>query len=519
MSTIAVVNGIDLSPAAIRPLAGGPSALQRSLEAAARLPGEPRVVLLASQGQGGPRSAERMDAQNADSPHEPGPRVRVVRRDSWTTSDLLSALAEAGSGHDDIFYYFADFPLLDPGLSSRMHGNHCRYFAEYTFADGYPAGLAPEILRADTVSRLQSLASGLPGIAGAAPGRDTLFAIIQKDINAFDIETELAPRDQRLLRASPTADCERNARLVEALLGRGAGDAEAVMAALDADPGMLRTLPAFFNVQVVAACPQSCSYCPYPGLSGDPRKLEGAMSVDRFETLLERIGDFAHDAYVSISLWGEPSLHPDIERLVATACRRPSIHLVVETSGVGWRPGTLASIASATGVSSPIWIVSLDAATPGAYAGLRGDGFAAATATAGELLALFPHSTHVQAVRMKENEEDLETFYREWKQRTEHVIIQKYDAFAGVLPDRRVADLSPLARFPCWHLRRDVAILLDGTVPLCREDLHADIALGNAFTDDLAGIWERGGRQYARHVQGDLPDICGRCDEYYTFNF
>lgn len=501
MSTIAVVNGIDLSPAAIRPLAGGPSALQRSLDAAARLPGKPGVVLLASGAL------------------ETGPNIRVVRQESWTTLTLLSALAEAGSGHEDIFYYFADCPLLDPVLASRMHGSHRKYFAEYTFADGYPAGLAPEIIRTETVSRLQSLASGLPALAGAAPGRDTLFSIIQKDINAFDIETELAPKDQRLLRASLAADCERGARLVEALLGRGAADAGAATAALDADPGILRTLPSFFNVQVVAACPQSCSYCPYPGVAGDPRRLEGAMSVDRFETLLDRIVDFAHDAHVSISLWGEPALHPDIERLVAAARRRPAIRLVVETSGVGWRPGQLASIASATGGNTPIWIVSLDASTPGAYAGLRGDGFAEATATAGELLALFPGSTHVQAVRMKDNEEDLESFYREWKQRTEHVIIQKYDAFAGALPDRRVADLSPLVRFPCWHLRRDVSVLLDGTVPLCREDLGAGAALGNAFTDGLAAIWERGGRQYARHVQGELPAICGRCDEYYTFNF
>jgi len=48
MSTIAVVNAIDLSPTATRPLAGGPSAFQRSLAAAGRLPGSPRTVLLAS---------------------------------------------------------------------------------------------------------------------------------------------------------------------------------------------------------------------------------------------------------------------------------------------------------------------------------------------------------------------------------------------------------------------------------------------------------------------------------------
>ncbi len=330
MSTIAVVNGIDLSPAATRPLGGGPSALTRALAAARKLPEQPGIVLLVSR-----------------QPPESDPAVRVVHRDTWTTSDLLSALAEAGAGHDDIFYYFADFALLDPGLASRMHASHRRYFAEYTFADGWPAGLAPEILRVDAVPRLQSLASGVPTLGSAPVARDALFAVIQKDINAFDIETELAPRDQRMLRASIVVDGERNARLVETLISRGAADAEAVSAALDAEPRILRTLPAFFNVQVVAACPQSCSYCPYPVVAGDPRGLPGSMPVEQFDALLGRIERFATDAHVSISLWGEPALHPDPAGLVKTAARHPGISLVIETSGVGWRPGVLAGIATA----------------------------------------------------------------------------------------------------------------------------------------------------------------------------
>jgi spiro-SPASM protein len=203
---------------------------------------------------------------------------------------------------------------------------------------------------------------------------------------------------------------------------------------------------------------------------------------------------------------------------VRAAGRRPGIRLLVETSGVGWRPGVLERIA-ADAVQPPTWIVSLDAATAPVYGRLRGDGFAEAAATAAELLRLFPATTHVQAVRMRENEDDLESFWRDWKARTGRVIVQKYDDFAGTLPDRKVADLSPLARFPCWHLRRDVAVLLDGTVPLCREDLRAASPLGNAFRDDLAEIWARGARVYDRHVAGDLPDLCRRCDEYHTFNF
>ena len=92
--------------------------------------------------------------------------------------------------------------------------------------------------------------------------------------------------------------------------------------------------------------------------------------------------------------------------------------------------------------------------------------------TAELLLSAFTGTAWVQAVRMKENEEDLDVFYKTWKAKTENVIVQKYDSFSGLLPDRKVADLSPVERFPCWHLKRDMAILLDGTVPLCREDVR-----------------------------------------------
>jgi len=167
----------------------------------------------------------------------------------------------------------------------------------------------------------------------------------------------------------------------------------------------------------------------------------------------------------------------------------------------------------------PLWIVSLDSYEPVLYKKLRGDGFDQAVATARLLLELFPGRVYMQAVRMNENEEQLERFYREWKKETENVIVQKYDAFSGFLPDRKVTDLSPLNRFPCWHNKREIAVLIDGSVPLCREDLKKQHRLGNAFTDPMEKIWKEGEAVYHRHVSGDYPDLCKGCDEYYTFNF
>jgi spiro-SPASM protein len=196
----------------------------------------------------------------------------------------------------------------------------------------------------------------------------------------------------------------------------------------------------------------------------------------------------------------------------------PGLDLVIETSGVGWEPGIFSRISTSL-PKSPTWIVSLDAATEELYRRLRGVGFEESRRSAEELISLFPARTWVQAVRMKENEDDLEKFFKSWKARTENVIVQKYDSFSGLLPDRKVADLSPVRRLPCWHLKRDMAVLLDGTVPLCKEDVRAGTRLGNAFEEDLGLIWDRAQEVYRSHLSGVYPGICAACDEYYTYNF
>jgi spiro-SPASM protein len=499
MRNIALVNGIDLRPQAHRPLIDGRSSLSLALEFARSLPGVTDAVVLLSK------------------PVDLPDGFRPVIRPAWTVADLMEEMSAAAEGHDHLFYSFADCPFLDPGLTARMLDTHVRYWADYTFADGYPAGVSVEILTRETVKRLRSMADG-----AAAPRRDTLFTILKKDINSFDVETEISSHDMRLLRLSLTADSARNFLLLTRIAAAGIRDAEAACAFLREQPEQHRTLPAFYPVQIVERCPQACSYCPYPRFGGDILKKNGSMPVESFSRLARKIADFSGDAVVDISLWGEPSLHPRIEDIVSAALQVPGIELVIETSGIGWPSGAVSRIeaaSQASGQKRPRWIVSLDAFSEAVYRNLRGEGFAEANRTAEELLRLCPDRTWVQAVRMKENEEDLDGFYRAWKARTDNVIIQKYDSHGGVLPDRAVADLSPLKRFPCWHLKRDMAILLDGTVPLCKEDLGVSVCLGNALQDDLAVIWESAREVFRSHLSGSYPGICAVCDEYYTFNF
>jgi len=522
MSNVAFVNAVGLSPYARRKLPGGDSALERVLRYSRGLPEVKKVVLLSDQRQ--------EDVRN----------VQQVVREQWDLAEVLAVMQRESRGCSHVIYYYADCPLLDPDVTSRMYADHRRYFADYTFADGYPYGMAPEILSAESIGAVQKLAEGV------ALSRQALFEAIQKDINTFDIETELSPADLRMLRVSLTADVKRNFILLERVMnavsgelsrsaGRAGGGArtrsgeaierpdrapaaEAVLEALQKHPEMLRTVPVFFNVQIVEGCPQNCTYCPYPQMRGPQTGRIAEMAVRDYRRIVDAIEDFVEDGVVSVSLWGEPAFHGKIDEIAAGTVENGGLELLIETSGVGWPPGALEAVAERAR-KPPRWIVSLDAASGEVYESLRGDGFAEAQRTVEALKNLYPGRTYVQAVRMHENEEDLEGFFRHWKDSPVQPIIQKYDDFCGKLPDRKVTDLSPVKRFPCWHIKRDVTVLMDGRVLLCREDVEQKHLLGNILQDELPDIWGRGEDYYLRHIREDYPGMCAGCDEYYTFNY
>jgi len=475
----------------------------------------------------------------------------IVSRPAWSAADLLRSMHSAATGDassdkrsdaddessDDLFVIRADAPLLDYTLTEKMYANHRRYFADYSFADGYPRGLAPEILRSSALPQLIELAErhSVPG------GRDFIFEVVQKDINAFDLETEVAPRDQRLLRVSLSADTKRNFHQLQGIIDAGGSDAESVQRVIAEQPELLRTLPAYVNVQITDGCPQACSYCPFPQFGGDILNKRGEMPLKRWKELIETVRAFCGDATIGVSLWGEPALHSQFVELAAEVLRHPALSLVIETAGVGWSLPVLQELGrrfgSADGASNtpehvkpdtadlPVgerltWIVSLDANDAQMYRQLRGEQWEDARATVETLRRFFPGQVYVQAVRMQSNEEQLDAFYRYWKQPADvHPIVQKYDSFCGVLPERKVTDLSPIHRFPCWHLKRDLTVLIDGSVPMCREDIKQQHLLGNLFEEDIAEVWERGAEYYKQHITEEYPELCRSCDEYYTYNF
>ena len=521
MKALSVLYGGRLEDEAfVTVLPGGKSAVSLALAAAGLFPDVQKTVFLGIEGKGCP-----------DLP----PGVEAVLRPSWKRKELLEEISRLSSGFDLTYFAWADCPLLDPALAASLAERHTRYGAEYSYADGWPYGFAPELLAPGTAGILAKISEN----DDAPVERGSLFDVIQKDINAFDIETEISPVDLRPYRLNLAADSKRNLLLLSRLMEAGLKSAADAERYITEKPELLRTLPAFFHIQVSGACPQACSICPWPlyGEAGDTPVTgrKDFMDVAAFAPLLDKIAGFAGDAVIDLSLWGELALHPEKMELIKMVLSRPALSLILETSGIGWKDDELEVLAQAASKTAPrknhmaslSWIVSLDAHSPDRYREVRGPGFSEAQNCAKKLLSLFPNDAYVQAVRVKDFEDDIEQFYRSWKELGRkdgsHIIIQKYNDFCGALPKLQASDLSPVKRRPCWHIQRDMNILLDGSVPCCREDLAAvrgnGGVMGNAFSEELAVIWERGASLYMEHCKLNYKGICAGCDEYYTYNF
>ena len=263
------------------------------------------------------------------------------------------------------------------------------------------------------------------------------------------------------------------------------------------------------------------------------------MTFEQFAPLVKQIASFSENAVISLSLWGEALYHPQLLQFVAEVLKYPGLSVFIETTGemFGKTAGTAltetfaAKIADAAknavprtnGYEKVMWVVLLDAVTKEKYEEIHfTDGFTTALKAVTVLEKYFPLAVYPQFTRMNQNEDQLEAFYRFWSAKTSlsggKLIIQKYNSYGGLLPENKPCDLTPVERYPDWHLRRDMVILCNGDVPLYKESMLEN-CIGNVFTESLETIWHKSDNLMEDQIHKKYDEISGKCDEYYTFNF
>lgn len=474
--------------------------------------------------------------------------LEIISKEKWTVYELLKNMHELclKEKSDNIIYAWADCPFLNVPLTQEIIQTHEKYLAEYTFADGYPYGFAPEMLACGTAGIIASLSvkEGLPNLTGNNPvDRTCIFEAMKGDINAFEIETVIAPTDWRMYRFS--FDCGKKENLIACKKLQeissslykdsvSCADAEKLSEKASECAQILRTVPGFYNIQIEGKENTLSIYSPYQkALEKYPevKKNLTEMPFEQYKNLVKKIADFSESAVISLSLFGEALLHSRIEEFVGETLKYPGLSVFIETDGqlvteeLSKKIAELVSCCQkrTNGYAAVMWVVSIDSFSKEMYRKIHfSDGFEKAVSAVSILEKYFSGDVYPQFVRMNENEDELENFYRFWSNKENpskgKLIIQKYNSYAGFLPEKSPCDLSPLERNPDWHLRRDMVILCDGSVMQYKETLFSEF-IGNAFTENLEEIWHRGDKLMEGQINGEYDEISGNNDEYYTFNF
>ena len=536
------------SPYVFEKAFNGKSAFEIDFEWACKLPECGKIVIAASESN---VSSIKASLSSADES-----KYEIVSEEAWNTRKLLSSMESSCGKYeaDYVVYTSSDRPFLDEKLSLEVIDTHKKYLAEYTSADGYPAGFAPEVIDGGAVKIISELSGGLRKEQGEAPVTNgCIFNIMKGDINAFDIEAVIAPEDYRLYRFDFSCGDKINFIACRKLYENAEKNAveftaEALSAFAKNCAEVQKTVPAFYNVQIAWRCASIETYSIYPELykkrfGGLPFPDSNCafenMKLEMFKKLIEMISNLSDNAVVSLSFWGEPLLIENIADYVAVVLEKPGLSVLIETDGIMLTQTQAESIANVmnifpkrtNGMNAVNWIVKLDAFTEEKYLQMHNvcpelckekSAFETAKENLSLLNSFFPSAVYAQFTRVNENEDELEKFFRFYKEKTSpsggNVIIQKYDHFCRMLPERKPADLSPVKRNPCWHLKRDICIFPDGSVPMCREDLGHKV-LGNVFVDGLETLWNKLTGELENHIKGEYCEKCRNCDEYYTFNF
>jgi spiro-SPASM protein len=430
------------------------------------------------------------------------------RKASAVLSDIYKALRD----YECCIYFFIDTPLIDVNICTSMLDLHRNEIVEYTFGEGYPVGVAPEILNVDLLPKLISLL----GREEDELKRDTVFSCLQKEINSFDIETHFAEQDMKLKRIELALSPRRYSIITERVIERAGIECsyDQFCRLVGREPGILRSLPSFVEIEVTNRTNGPCPYQPHDRLDRE----RGDMDIQTYGRCLDQFSSFTDHYYIAFSNMGEPLLNPHIRTMIEYTLDRPDVHLLFESDGHLFTPDFTDYVTSLH--SDRIsFVFDVDAVQDETYRSVHGGNLKRVERNIRYLLSKSPENVYVQMVRMDDNENEMLAFYDRWEADGARIIIQKYNNFCGLLPTRSHADLRPLDRQPCWHLMRDLVVLNNGDVPRCKQDINASFPLGNIRDLPVDDIWLGNEQVYLDHCKGIYDELCETCDEYYTFNF
>jgi len=269
-------------------------------------------------------------------------------------------------------------------------------------------------------------------------------------------------------------------------------------------------LPEIYQIEATNACQLDCYMC--------ARKLMkreiGYLNPELVAIMVER-EDFKNSYLVELQMYGEPLLHPDLDKIIKILKTGTDVKVGFSTNGI------LLKEKLDTVLMCDYVTISLDADNPQTYEKIRGSSsYEKLLTDLDELLSLKDRPViDIQLIDLPENQKQIEEVHKIYGgfQRT----------FIRSVPDCNVNlfkgdNAYPTSHEICLNPWLSVSIFWNGdVVPCCfwfdeyvDDNKKEKFIYGNLFDQSLREIWQNSDRRKElcqAHLFNILPERCTHC--------
>lgn len=432
--------------------------------------------------------------------------IKNIVVDKLYPADIFNLMYKEAKNSDDIVIFNAGNPFYDTDFIEEMLKRHTKYIADYTYCIGYPAGLVPEILRKDILKELIELVKEDKTIR-----KDYIFYALSKDINSFDIETILSDYDVRIFRVNIGNDDKGEEIFTNKLydIFKQNFNYNSIVEYVNNNPHKLFTTIYLLILELTNFSSISSIY--YPKIKEPPIQLD----FDLIKKIIAGIKELNQHIHVILGGIGEPSEHDKFYEILEYIIKS-DIDIIVETYGNNIDDNFINKIDNLNR-NKITFVLKYDAYDEKTYKLIHPEGNFNTIINSLKLLKDKGFKVYKHVIRMVENEVEIEKFVR--KKEVDDLIIKKYSTYCDMIPDKKVVDLAPLNRIPCYHLRRELYIKANGKAAVCMYSRFKKDNLGDLNSDSLNQILEKLKNFYIKNSKKEYLDFCKNCNDYYLFNF
>jgi spiro-SPASM protein len=431
-----------------------------------------------------------------------------------------------------VYYIDSIYPLLDTGLSDKLFQIHNEYLADYSFIENAPAGISGvffsrnlfdsiEIEKNENTEKLE-IDTSIPDSMDI-PLKD----YIEKNINQFHVEIHFEHPDLRLLRLDFSGKNPRSIFLTRAFLRQipeASSSYKYLEEIVNKSPEILHNFPSYLEVEINGSCEYNCTFCPRTvGEKQDDQRL----SLDDIALLIEYCSSCLEDTSITLGGPGEPLEHPEITPMLNLLLDSEHTPVVIlETNGK--HLDKILSVFNHKKADKLKIVVNINSLK--SYDILHGTAISNKEKVLQNLDSIksildeknpaLKKNIFIQTLKIVDNETELDEIYNLAENLGYTFLLQKYNSYAHLMPEKRVSDMTPLERSFCWHLRRDLFIRANGNVTFCKQDISNSSVRGNIRNMSLKNIWASMKQDWENNYVSKFPKKpdCSTCDEYYTFN-